>query len=118
MFGDVPGSLQPNAPIESQLMSSTVMIRMFGLVAAGRDVAPGTACAAATHGNQAAAQISARYRRNVVAGMVYSYTLASCCGRSFRSAKLGGDHVFGGLGTDAAKRSAGHVHRRRASSVT
>ncbi len=30
MFGVVPGSLQPKAPTESQFMSSTVTIRMFG----------------------------------------------------------------------------------------
>ena len=29
MFGVVPGSLQPKAPTESALMSSTVMIKIF-----------------------------------------------------------------------------------------
>src|SRR5688572_27047695 len=34
IFGDVPLSVQPNTPMESQLMSSTVMSRMFGFVGA------------------------------------------------------------------------------------
>ena len=38
MLGVVPGSLQPNTPTESQLMSSTVMSRMLGR-AAGSETA-------------------------------------------------------------------------------
>jgi hypothetical protein len=39
MFGVVSFSLQPKTPMESQLMSSTVMMRTFGFAAAKAEVA-------------------------------------------------------------------------------
>ena len=41
MFGVVPGNLQPNTPTESQLMSSTVINRIFGFADFALELKPG-----------------------------------------------------------------------------